>query len=232
MRGEVSSYGVPDGPQSMQLVPRLVFDTAGQIVDTAGFRRFPAPGAFQSTRMDGDEVTLPRVYDDTSWIEASEGSYVVTRTIAQDADEGTFTVIRLGVLDDAAFVRGFRYRPQPFAGWYIDSMASAFARRRRMRPIEPALLERAVRDNVVLPPFEPPVATQRVSQDGGIWLRRTGEYRATHRWLVLDTEGRPRGEVELPANVTVRWSRGDVLWASVPDDLDVPWLVRYRLVPQ
>ena len=48
-------------------------------------------------------------------------------------------------------------------------------------------------------------------------------------WVVLDARGRPRGRLELPANVRILWSRDDIVWAVVPDENDVQWLVRYRI---
>ena len=40
-----------------------------------------------------------------------------------------------------------------------------------------------------------------------------------------------RGALELPRTATVHWSRGDVLWTVVRDELDAQWLVKYRMRP-
>jgi len=40
----------------------------------------------------------------------------------------------------------------------------------------------------------------------------------------------PVGVVEVPRGVRIAWSRGDDVWGVEPDDLGVPWLVRFRLV--
>jgi hypothetical protein len=44
---------------------------------------------------------------------------------------------------------------------------------------------------------------------------------------VLDPEGKPRGEIELPGDVRPVWSRDNTLWGVDPDELDIQWLVRY-----
>ena len=49
----------------------------------------------------------------------------------------------------------------------------------------------------------------------------------TARWAVMDDRAVPRGELELPANVRIVWSSGDTFWAVLPDEFDVPWVVRY-----
>jgi hypothetical protein len=35
--------------------------------------------------------------------------------------------------------------------------------------------------------------------------------------------------VELPWRAHPRWAEGDQVWVEETDDLDVPWLVHYRL---
>lgn len=34
----------------------------------------------------------------------------------------------------------------------------------------------------------------------------------------------------LPGSSRPLWGRGDTLWVAEPDEFDVPWLVRYRIV--
>jgi hypothetical protein len=47
--------------------------------------------------------------------------------------------------------------------------------------------------------------------------------------VVLDPEGFPRAAIELPSQVRPLWASGETLWAVVPDELEVPWVVRYRM---
>jgi hypothetical protein len=81
------------------------------------------------------------------------------------------------------------------------------------------------------PPFQLPIQYPWVAQDGSVWLRIWDGTTPTARWIVLDPRGRPRGDLELPADVRVWWNVGDVLWGAQPDEYEVPWLVRYRIRP-
>ena len=216
-------------PDTTISVPRFVFDTNGAIVDTLGVRRMSMSAVSSTVTVAGRELFVPRIRDDTLHVDADGESVLVARAVATDEREGTFSVVRWNA-DDTIFARRYRYRPEPAEPWVLDSIASRFARAHRASAnLEPARLEQAVYDHVTLPRFLPPVFTARGSEDGGAWLRRDSDYHTTHRWLLLDADGAPRGHLELPSNATIRWSSGDRFWAVVPDELDVPWLVRYRI---
>jgi len=47
--------------------------------------------------------------------------------------------------------------------------------------------------------------------------------------LVLSPDGTARGELTLPARRRIAWSSGDTVWMVEPDDVDVPWLVKYQM---
>ena len=69
-----------------------------------------------------------------------------------------------------------------------------------------------------------------VGQDETIWLGRTTvESDAISRWIVLDAEGFPLREVELPVSARVLWSGEESLRAVELDEQKVPWLVGYRV---
>jgi sugar lactone lactonase YvrE len=48
------------------------------------------------------------------------------------------------------------------------------------------------------PDHQPPVQGYHVANDGGLWLRREEDGGTHHRWLLLDPDGEPAGQVELP----------------------------------
>lgn len=82
----------------------------------------------------------------------------------------------------------------------------------------------------LVPAHLPPVTAVKPAQDGTLWLRReaTGEDAAV--WLVLSGEdGEPRGEVTLPADQEVITALGDVLVILEEDELEVPYILRYRI---
>ena len=89
----------------------------------------------------------------------------------------------------------------------------------------------SLRDAMKFPEFKNPIEYPWLAQDESIWLRVSNESVTTASWLLLDAEGRPRGLLELPANLRVRWSHGDTIWAVEPDELEVPWVVRFQIQP-
>jgi len=48
-------------------------------------------------------------------------------------------------------------------------------------------------------------------------------------WWVLSPQGDPRAKVALPAEFTLEIAVGDIVWGTVRDDLDVPYIVRMRV---
>ena len=102
-----------------------------------------------------------------------------------------------------------------------------------------------------VPEYKPFIRGLRVGADGRIWVQRyfRGE-RVTEseldartrpgipamRWRepvgydLFDPDGRFVGTLRVPAGVTVRYSDGDRVWATVRDSLDVPQAVRFRLI--
>lgn len=49
-------------------------------------------------------------------------------------------------------------------------------------------------------------------------------------WWILTIDGEPMARARVPAGLDVRYADEEVLWGTVRDDLDVEYIVRYRLV--
>ena len=87
-------------------------------------------------------------------------------------------------------------------------------------------IERALRS--ALPPFHPPVTQVRFGEDGAIWLRRESDRETEAQYWILEPDGVVRGTVNIPSTVRIKWSGTDEFVGMELDDLDVPWLIRYR----
>jgi hypothetical protein len=166
------------------------------------------------------------------WLPLNDGHIVVNVPYAV-SDVGALYVTRLGLDGDTVYHRELNYTPVP----YTEAALDALAARQPMSMINgvaqptdvPPLAVSAIREKMNFPAVQLPVERSWLAQDESVWLRRAGEPGRPVRWVLLDSLGTLRGQLELPANVRPLWSRGDILWAAVPDDLDVPWLVRYRI---
>ena len=92
-----------------------------------------------------------------------------------------------------------------------------------------------IRNALYRPSHLPAVSGMLVAEDGKTWLQRfdpveseTGE--AFAEWWVLDAEGNPLARALTPRGLRVLHTGPDGLWGIERDELDVDYIVRYRLV--
>jgi hypothetical protein len=190
-------------------------------------------------------TTLPQ------WFQPNDGRIVLQ--VSQPASEdATFTVTRLvdhklggdGPLDqrrfrrDTAYALTIHYKAARYTSADLDSVAAEVARTGNggMRdgvPIPPpsdaAVVQNRVRSALKFPDFKLAVGYGWLDRDDRLWVRRKDDNAGTARWILIDATGNVLGQLELPGNTRLVWSRGDILWTAIPDDNDVPWLVRFRL---
>lgn len=80
-----------------------------------------------------------------------------------------------------------------------------------------------------LPPFHPPVTDATIARDGRTWLRLERTTAGLARWMVLDLTGGVAGFVSAPAGLEIHNASDRHVWGVLHDDLDVPYVVRYRI---
>jgi hypothetical protein len=175
------------------------------------------------------------------WWEPVLNGYILVETpLAETADAAFFTVTRFGLSGDTVFRRALYYDPVPYSDATLDTIAAKAARGEPggMVPFVPSgnvvpddweMIARALRASMNFPRFRMPIEHPWIAQDESIWLRQWDGVSRTARWILLDAGGRARGQLELPADVRILWSRGDTFWAVDLDDNDVPWLARFRV---
>ena len=146
---------------------------------------------------------------------------------------------RIGFAGDTLYRREMRYTPIRYHPSELDSIAVRAARGEGL-PIaaaggggpdgepEAAVVNR-IRAAMDYPEFQQPVERALAGEDGSVWIAFRPVLADSVTWILLRPDGEPRGRLELPQRVRILWHSGEVVYASVPDELDVPWLVRYRL---
>jgi hypothetical protein len=94
-----------------------------------------------------------------------------------------------------------------------------------------AALEREMGAATYRPGFLPHVAELVADASGGAWIRLAAGVPGMSEWLAYDAAGEPAGRVRIPEGVRILLVEGDTLWGVETDELDVNYIVRYRLGP-
>jgi hypothetical protein len=234
-------------------VPIVLFDASGAVTDTIGWAPRPPPRMWRppseeppspaTVVVDGRRTFAPNPPTTLPvWEPVIDGYLTIETPIATSPEEGAVLVTKMGLADDTIYSRTLRYRPIPYSAADLDSIAASAARRGGgfgvpMGGSAPPVpdnweaIAAAFRGVMDFPEFQVPIARSWLAQDESLWLARHREGSPVTDWVILDRDGNPRGGLELPAGANPQWSRGDVLWAVVPDEFDVQWLVRYTLSP-
>jgi hypothetical protein len=133
---------------------------------------------------------------------------------------------------DTLAVRRYPYRPLPLDPAEEGAVLARMSTAPPLSSIypDPDEAERVLRGMDLMPELLPPVSAAVATPAGGLWLAREADGRDTRSWLILDPEGEPRGQVELPAGLHLRVVRGAEAWGVETDELDVPYVVRYRIL--
>jgi hypothetical protein len=216
-------------------IPALRIDSQSQVIDTLAWEQHT--GANVVLARGGAEFFFQARFFDSPLLKLipdGSGVVVVDRRAAEGRETSTFRVSATRRVGDTIFSREFTYLPVPTTREVVRSVlertpiyqnpgSSASAS-------PPGVPERedALRGGDLVPSMLPPVTYLTVGQDSSIWLRRE-EAVDSAVWNVLDPSGNAVGSLRLPSGQTVVAAKGDVIAAVELDDLDVPYVIRYRL---
>lgn len=178
-------------------------------------------------------LSLPQPWDDSPlWAVSTTGRSIVlvSRPAAARRENARWRVTRLSASGDTLFSRSFTYPPVRVpAGWasrWADETASLISSRRS--GTDRRALAAALARSAYVPAFMPPITAVVAGDDGSVWLRRE-EQGSTVVWIVLNGEGRLVAEVRAPAGLEVQQVQRSHLWGVMADDLDVPYVYRFRI---
>lgn len=230
-------------------LPLRRFTDAGEVADTLAV----VPKNPQVFRGEGFSVHPLWPWEGVSWLpvaSAPDGSSVAfTR-----ADGTWFDLIEVGVQGDTLLHRRIQYDPRPLedehedwlrtvysgfvAGDYTpESSSSVLTRDNAARERD----RREARDALTVPEVFPPVREIVLGSDGSIWvLRELRLPELTDRWEVYSPDGIQEGSVVISEGrggfvpwaprLTVLHANRNEVWGTTLDDLDVPYIHRYRVV--
>jgi hypothetical protein len=232
-------------------VPFVLFNASGVVTDTIGWADRPPPRMWRPPSQAGPppniiDVGGRRVFVPTpptplpSWLPEEDGYVLVETPLPEDGADGVLRITQKDTRGDTVYHDVFHYSPSRYSSEDLDSIAVWAARGdpRGMAPYVPGsgppsdwrVVANHLREAMDFPDFRLPIDSAWLAQDGGLWLRLAVEAGSeTAGWILLDSQGHIRGRLDLPTNLRVRWSRGDLFWAVEPDEYDVPWVVRFRI---
>jgi hypothetical protein len=169
--------------------------------------------------------------DQSAFALAPDGSSVVVvhAPPAEDRAAARFQVIRLRSASDTVYSRSYRYTPQPVPREVVDSIVEERLHELIGRGMSRPAAEKAVRDALKIPAYLPPLRAVLLGQDGRVWLQQTGPGGGPARWLVLDPTGGIIAEAAVPDGAQLLEVHNDVAWGVELDELDIPYVVRYRI---
>ena len=158
---------------------------------------------------------------------------VLEREAPTRIEEASVHLAKLTSKGDTIFSRYLSYVPVPLTSAETDSTLNAqvnqWAEWGVMGGVPAARLRSWAEPQLYTPPFRPPLTGMVLGQDGGYWLRGIPLDEESVEWYSLDSAGTPLGQVRLPVGFTMLVADAATLWGTVSDELDVPYLVRFRI---
>ena len=163
------------------------------------------------------------------------GYLVVDRRAHEGQGPGTLRLTLIGLGGDTLIDHATRYETERLPPSVVDSTADARAAgmhsfmSRRDPGLALGAIQARVREATYAPQFLPPVDQMVIANNGDIWLRRNSLGSGDREWWIFDSGLEPVGRAVTPADLAVRAIVGEDMWGVITDELDVSYIVRYRL---
>lgn len=147
--------------------------------------------------------------------------------------DANVTVTKIGWGGDTVFTAAIPYDPVPLSAERFDSAVAAMVE--EWNAFGRSYDEGRIRDAMYRPAYLPAVRRVMRADDGTIWLRRFDPVESedgetmVESW-VLDAQGAPLARALFPTGLRVAVINGDTVWGIELDEMDVQYIVRYRLV--
>lgn len=207
----------------------------GEILDTLYRRPVPPTDFVQGELGDGRMFmgmhALPE-RPEVNFFRDGSGMVVVERWQASVADSASYRVKVWNAAGELETDRAVPYEPVSAEGWMEREIAEIRGRAADASEGEQAMTDPfvdALRENWSERRFYPPVTWIVAGADGTILIRREETGTSTMRWEMLGRDGSRLAAFTTPADVRIEAATREEVWAVVTDELDVPYVVRYRL---
>lgn len=218
-------------------VPHVRTDAEGEVLSTIWRQPYRTTDVLALLREDGGTFTSQPFGDAPLSALSSDGGFLVVDRRAHPGDgPGSFGVSKIGVEGDTLFRREFPYEPEPLSEERLDSAVRARAQglhgfmSQRQPDLSLARVIDDLREATYAPAHLPPLKSLQVATDGTIWLERfQAAADGSTEWWILNPDGEPAGQAHTPGGLRVLLIHGDEVWGVESDELDVDYIMRYRL---
>lgn len=207
--------------------PVLVMPLEGGPTDTVA-TRYTAHDRAISVAGSGGSIWSIEIFrqvfaDGTLWRAAPDGRalVLVDRAVPEATGAAAYRVTRVSLEGDTAWSVEVPYTPRPVDPARVDSLVSSYASETRS--------ESEVRELLFLPDRLPPVSDLVIGTDGTVWVAREDVPDEPRTWDVFDGTGRMIARVTTPPGLRIDSASRTTVWAVETSELDVPYVVRYRV---
>jgi len=219
------------GAETLELlIPILRVSQASEIQDTVLWQDYSSTSVWLAH--EGDLLPMGSPFPDVSFyglMPDGSGVVAVDRPSTDAAGPPIFRVTLVSPTRDTVFVTPIAYEPVPVATDLLAKELQERADRQIDGPSAPEIGE-ALREAGLIPETLPPVTGSALGQDGTIWIKREETLADAVLWQVLGPGGELEGELHVPKAQNVVAVQGDRMIAVELDALDVPYIVRYRIL--
>lgn len=219
-------------------IPLVRMDSTGSVLDTLFVDRMRPTDILALIREDGQGGFYGRQpFGDGNVVLWDDHGVAVLERRAWTGEGPAELVVRRIGWDGAVSEARVPYSAEPLAAERVDSVVRADADRMhsfmaRSRPgLTLAQFRDLLSDATYRPGYLPPVKEAFAAVDGAIWMQRFDPVDGRDVWRVLGHGGQIEREIHLPAGLRPLWSDGTSLLGVETDELDVNYIVRYRVEP-
>ncbi len=183
--------------------------------------QLPIPGTFSVVAGVNTRLVM-RPFDERPIIGVRHdgGAWVEVARAAGESGPAAATVTRYSLERGREWSTQVPLTPVPIPGKVIDSIIAAAA--------ITAAQQNDFRKWVNVPKRLPLVTSAMLSGDGTIWLREASRADSA-RWVRLDAQGKPNGQLVLPRDVLILFAGASRIWMLRMDG-DVTSVVRYKVL--
>lgn len=214
---EYSLFRYSRDGQELGTVATLAWTNAWLTIGLPGGARFESPQPWS------DADLLGVAPDGTGFV-------VVQQPSDGSGSAAAYRLIRRDASGEVLWQQSRQYQPIAVTRQHVSQRADQIVEPIASRFPSAQAARRAVTEALAIPRHLPPARSVQIGMDGTVWVQRE-EVAQSQLWDLWDARGAHLGLVSVPPALEVLAVSRTHVWGSVLDEMDVPQVRRYRVVP-